>query len=90
MNRTAYRLRPWNEVVAPHPDIVAGRLEMATYAADLGGVDRGDQNAPKVYRDPREFFSTTYLTRSLKQLLADVLALRSSALESTLTTADLW
>jgi len=73
MSAKAYRLRPWNEVVRPHADILAGDLEMATYAADLGAVDRGDQNTPRVYLDAREFFRTTYMTENLRRLLADVL-----------------
>jgi len=77
VNRAAYRLKPWNEVVSPHDDIVSGDLEMATYAADLGGVDRGDANVPKVYRDAREFFRTTYPTRNLRRLLTDVLEVLS-------------
>src|SRR5947209_5425817 len=73
MTPDAYSLRPWTEVVRPHDDIVAGELEMATYAADLGAVDRDDPNTPRVYRDPREFFRTTYPTRNLTRLLRDVL-----------------
>lgn len=73
MSQTAYRLRPWTEVVRPHEDILAGRLEMSTYAADLGAVDRGDPVTPRVYRDADEFFRTTYLTVKLRQLLIDVL-----------------
>jgi hypothetical protein len=73
MSAQAYRLRPWNEVLRPHEDILEGNLEMSTYAADIGAVDRGDENAPRVYRDAREFFRTTYMTDNLRQLLADVL-----------------
>jgi Protein of unknown function (DUF499) len=73
MSVQAYRLRPWNEVVRPHADILEGSLEMSTYAADLGAVDRGDENTPRVYRDAREFFRTTYMTENLRRLLADVL-----------------
>ncbi|MDQ6615687.1 MAG: DUF499 domain-containing protein [Actinomycetota bacterium] len=69
----AYRLKPWNEVLRPHDDIMDGKLEMSTYAADLGAVDRGDLNTPRIYRDAREFFRTTYPTRNLRRLLADVL-----------------
>jgi hypothetical protein len=69
----AYRLKPWTEVVRPHEDILAGRLEMSTYAADLGAVDRGDPATPRVYREPDEFFRTTFLTVKLRQLLEDVL-----------------
>lgn len=73
MSQAAYRLKPWTEVVRPHEDILAGRLEMSTYAADLGAVDRGDSATPRVYRDADEFFRTTYLTVKLRQLLEDVL-----------------
>ena len=73
MSTTAHRLRPWTEVVRPHDDIVEGRLEMSTYAADLGAVDRVDPNTPRVYRDAREFFRTTYPTKNLQRLLADVM-----------------
>ncbi len=73
MSTQAYRLRPWNEIVRPHADILEGDLEMATYAADLGAVDRADENTPRVYLDAREFFRTTYPTQNLWRLLADVL-----------------
>jgi predicted AAA+ superfamily ATPase len=73
MSPQAYRLKPWTEVVRPHDDIVAGNLEMSTYAADLGAVDRQDPNTPRIYRDPREFFRTTYPTRNLRELFRDVL-----------------
>jgi hypothetical protein len=73
MNVAAYRLKPWTQVVRPHDDILSGNLEMSTYAADLGAVDRNDPNTPRVYREAREFFRTTYLTRNLHQLLSDVL-----------------
>lgn len=73
MTPDAYRLKPWNEVLRPHEDILEGRLEMSTYAADLGAVDREDPNAPRVYRDAREFFRTTYPTVKLRELLIDVM-----------------
>jgi hypothetical protein len=67
------QLHPWPEVIRPHEDIVGGRLEMSTYAADIGAVDRADPWAPKVYADAREFFLTTYPSRSLVSLVEDVL-----------------
>lgn len=67
-------LPSWSHIVRPHPDIEAGNLDMSSYAADLGGVDRDDQKVPRVYRDAEEFFRTTYLTRNLKGLLRDVLS----------------
>lgn len=73
MSVAAYRLKPWTQVVRPHDDILSGNLEMSTYAADLGAVDRNDPNTPRVYRDAGEFFRTTFLTRNLRELLANVL-----------------
>jgi hypothetical protein len=73
MSAVAYRLKPWTEVVRPHEDIVEGRLEMGVYAANLGALDRRDPNTPRVYRDAREFFRTTYMTGPLRELLRDVL-----------------
>ncbi|MGH2655928.1 MAG: ATP-binding protein [Actinomycetota bacterium] len=73
MTPQAYRLKPWREMLRPHEDILGGRLDMSTYAADLGAVDRGDPNTPRVYRDPLEFFRTTYPTVKLRELLTDVL-----------------
>ena len=68
-----YKLSPWTDVVQPHDDIVNGVLDMSAYAADLGGVDRGDRQVPFIYRDAHEFFRTTYLTRNLRRLLAEVM-----------------
>jgi hypothetical protein len=70
---TAYRLTPWTDVVRPHPDIERGELDISHYAADLGGVDAADPNVPRIYREAEEFFRTTYMTRNLKRLLADVM-----------------
>lgn len=69
----SHAVRPWREVVVPHEDILHGRLEMSTYAADVGAVARKDPRCPLVYRDPRTFFQATYLTRNLKALLGDVM-----------------
>ena len=60
-------LRPWREVIEPHPDVAAGRYAQAEFAADLGQVARGD--AGDEYGDPRLFFERTYLTTGLSELL---------------------
>lgn len=60
-------LRPWREVVTPHPDVASGRYQQAEFAADLWQVHLGEGSDE--YRDPVEFFRRTYLTASLKQLL---------------------
>jgi len=62
-------LRPWREVVTPHPDVASGRYQQAEFAADLGQVSRG-QGADE-YRNPREFFGRTFITEGLRHLLTN-------------------
>jgi len=62
------RLKPWREVIEPHDDVASGRYRQAEFAADLWQVYLGE-GEPE-YRDPVEFFRRTYLTESLKRLLA--------------------
>ena len=61
-------LKPWREVVTPHQDVASGRYQQAEFAADLWQVHIGQGAAE--YRDPVEFFRRTYLTESLRWLLA--------------------
>ena len=61
-------LKPWREVVTPHIDVASGRYQQAEFAADLWQVHLGEGTAE--YRDPAEFFRRTFLTESLKRLLA--------------------
>ena len=64
-------LKPWREIVTPHPDVASGRYQQAEFAADLWQVylDEGSDE----YRLPTEFFRRTYLTEGLKQLLTGAL-----------------
>ncbi len=61
-------LKPWREVVTPHKDVASGRYQQAEFAADLWQVHLGE--GTDEYRDPAEFFRRTYLTESLKGMLA--------------------
>jgi len=70
-------LRPWREVITPHPDVAAGRYQQAEFAADLGQVQRGE--GADEYRDPREFFRRTYLTEGLRHLLTEAVRRLSGA-----------
>ena len=65
---SAGSLQPWREVVTPHADVASGRYQQAEFAADLGQVHQGEGSDE--YRDPAEFFRRTFLTESLKRLLA--------------------
>ena len=54
----ASNLRPWREIVEPHPDVASGTYQVAEFVASLGDVYRG--TATDEYRDPTAFFSRTY------------------------------
>lgn len=62
-------LRPWREVIQPHEDVARGKFTASEFAADLHLVHTGDAIAPE-YSDPIEFFSRTYLTEGLRDLLS--------------------
>jgi predicted AAA+ superfamily ATPase len=64
-------LKPWREVVSPHKDVASGRYQQAEFAADLWQVHLGEGSDE--YLKPAEFFRRTYLTESLKHLLAGAL-----------------
>lgn len=67
-------LKPWRDVVTPHPDVASGNYQEAEFAADLWQVYKGDQgNAGPEYRDPREFFRRTFLTQGLRDLIVSAL-----------------
>ncbi|MFE7128354.1 Swt1 family HEPN domain-containing protein [Streptomyces sp. NPDC057617] len=61
-------LRPWREVLTPHPDVARGDFNASEFAADLWRVARGEGAAE--YTEPEEFFQRTYLTEGLRELLA--------------------
>jgi predicted AAA+ superfamily ATPase len=63
-------LKPWFAVATPHEDIRKGRLSEAVFAANIWAVAQG--TAPDLYLDPESFFSKTYLTGGLKQILQRV------------------
>jgi predicted AAA+ superfamily ATPase len=62
-------LKPWREVITPHPDVASGRYQQAEFAADLWQVYLGE--ASHEYQDPVEFFRRTYLTDNLRRLLVN-------------------
>lgn len=60
-------LKPWRELVTPHPDVASGRYQQAEFAADLHQVWR--KEAADEYGKPVEFFRRTFLTDGLRELL---------------------
>lgn len=63
-------LKPWYAVATPHEDIREGRLDEAVFAANIWAVH--ENNAPKVYLDPEEFFRKTCMTVGLSTVLKRV------------------
>jgi hypothetical protein len=68
---TVAGLKPWREVVNPHRDVASGKYQQAEFAAELWQVHLGEGSDE--YRNPVEFFRRTFLTESLKHLLAGAL-----------------
>jgi hypothetical protein len=69
--KPASGLRPWREIVTPHPDVASGRYQQAEFAADLWQVYQG--GGSDEYKDPIEFYRRTFITEGLKKLLANAL-----------------
>jgi predicted AAA+ superfamily ATPase len=63
-------LSPWREVLQPHEDVATGNFQAAEFAADLYKVSVTSVDAGKDYADPVEFFSRTYLTEGLSDLIS--------------------
>lgn len=64
-------LKPWREIVTPHPDVASGRYYQAEFAADLEQVRAG--KASGEYGEPKEFFRRTFLTIGLNDLLKEAI-----------------
>ena len=61
----------WHQLCTLREDVRTGRLTLDEFAADLNGVRTGE--SPPVYHEPAMFFSRTYPTYRMKQLVRDVL-----------------
>ncbi|BCW69970.1 Swt1 family HEPN domain-containing protein [Arthrobacter sp. NicSoilB8] len=61
-------IKPWREVITPHPDVMKGQFSAAEFAADLYAVANDLSTSPE-YTNPCEFFARTYLTSGLEDLL---------------------
>lgn len=64
--------KPWREVIRPHNDVARGEFTASEFAADLHIVHTGQATSPE-YGDPVEFFTRTYLTEGLRDLLSRAL-----------------
>ena len=63
-------LKPWREVIVPHPDVLKGTFQQSEFAADLTAVHTG--KATMEYGDAKSFFERTYITEGMSKLLIQV------------------
>src|ERR1017187_8964821 len=73
-------LKPWFDIAKPHEDICKGRLSEAVFAANIWAV--AQKTAPEIYLDPEAFFSKTYITGGLKNVMKRVGASLSGEAEA--------
>ena len=65
------RPAPWHEVVRLKEELRSGELSLAEFAADLHEVTLARGQRP-VYEAPERFFTFTYPTHALRELVKDV------------------
>ena len=63
-------LKPWREVIVPHPDVLNGTFQQSEFAADLTAVRTG--RATPEYGDAKAFYERTYITEGMGKLLTQV------------------
>jgi uncharacterized protein len=63
-------LKPWREVIVPHPDVLNGTFQQSEFAADLTAVRTG--KATPEYGDAQSFYERTFITEGMGRLLTQV------------------
>src|SRR6202171_3605122 len=63
-------LRPWREIIVPHPDVLNGTFQQSEFAADLTAVRTG--KATPEYGDAQAFYERTFITEGMGRLLTQV------------------
>lgn len=66
-------MKAFHTIAVPHKDILEGRLTLDVFAADLWQVF--SKRGPDEYKDSRQFFDKTFVTKGLQNLL-DVIGKR--------------
>ncbi|HDM78588.1 MAG TPA: ATP-binding protein [Deltaproteobacteria bacterium] len=65
-------LKPWYKIVTPREDLREGKpLDASEFAIHLDQVIEG--RAPEDYKDPERFFTRTYLTKGLIEVVCEVI-----------------
>jgi len=63
-------LKPWREIIVPHPDVLNGTFQQSEFAADLTAVQTG--KATPEYGDAKAFYERTFITEGMGRLLTQV------------------
>jgi predicted AAA+ superfamily ATPase len=63
-------LKPWREIIVPHPDVLNGTFQQSEFAADITAVRSG--KATPEYGEAKAFFERTYITEGMARLLTQV------------------
>jgi len=63
-------LKPWREIIVPHPDVLNGTFQQSEFAADLTAVRTG--KATPEYGDAKAFYERTFITDGMGRLLTQV------------------
>ncbi len=63
-------LKPWREIIVPHPDVLNGTFQQSEFAADITAVRTG--KATPEYGDAKAFFERTFITEGMGRLLTQV------------------
>ena len=63
-------LKPWREIIVPHPDVLNGTFQQSEFAADLTAVRTG--KATPEYGNAKNFYERTFITEGMGKLLTQV------------------
>jgi predicted AAA+ superfamily ATPase len=63
-------MKPWREIIVPHPDVLNGTFQQSEFAADLTAVRTG--KATPEYGDAKAFYERTFITEGMGKLLSEV------------------
>lgn len=63
-------MKPWREIIVPHPDVLEGTFQQSEFAADITAVHTG--KATREYQDAKAFYDRTYITEGMRLLLTSV------------------
>lgn len=63
-------MKPWREVVVPHPDVLEGTFQQSEFAADITAVRKGQ--ATREYQEAPAFYQRTFITEGMRLLLIQV------------------